>query len=129
MMISLVPTLIAVTCAAARNLAVVSYAAASPRGFKPVGMAGRVPGLFVAQGLDGVKAGSANGGNHSADQAYDAENDGGNDQGGGMDHEANIPGLGMLCHGAIEGEPADGKGHGVGQHDTEQPAHKSDGER
>lgn len=57
--------------------------------------------LFVAQRFDGIEARGAEGWDHPADQSYGAENDGGGDQGSGLNDQADVPGLTVLGEGAI----------------------------
>ena len=84
--------------------------------------------LFVAEGFDRVEAGSADGGHHAADQSDRTENDDGDDQSEGVDHEADVAGFGVFGHGAVERESADGEGDGIGKDDAEESAYESDGE-
>ena len=58
--------------------------------------------LFVAEGLNGVEVGGADGGDHAADQAGDDENQSGHDEGGRSDDEADIGGLSVLGKGAVK---------------------------
>src|SRR5216684_2089186 len=85
--------------------------------------------LFVAEGFDRVEAGGADGGDHAADQSDGDEDDDGDDQSDGVDHEANVAGLGVFGHSAVEGKSADGKGNDVSQNDAEEPADEGNGKR
>ncbi len=66
---------------------------------------GRV--LFVTQSFDGIETGGADGGDHPADQAHDGKDEGRDDEGARGDDQADIAGLGVFRHRAIQGQAAD----------------------
>src|SRR5208337_4786916 len=85
--------------------------------------------LFVAQGFDRVEAGGTDRRDHTADQADGGEDEDGDDQGDGVDHEANVASFGVFGHRTVESEPAHGKGNGVCEDDAEKSPDEGDGER
>src|ERR1035441_9311416 len=84
--------------------------------------------LLVAEGLNGIKVGGANGGDHAADQAGDDEDYSGNDDGGRSDHEADVGGLSILGECAVKGDAADHEGDQIGEGDASDAADAGDGE-
>ena len=48
-------------------------------------------------------------GHHAADQSDCGQDEDCDQQGDGVDHEADVAGLGVFGHGAVEREPADGE--------------------
>src|SRR5271167_584274 len=84
----------------------------------------RTGSLFVAEGFNGIEAGGANRRDHSADEPDGGQNDDSDDQGEGVNHQANVAGLGMFGHGAVKREPASGKGDDVCQDDAEDSANE-----
>src|ERR1700687_1128611 len=85
--------------------------------------------LFVAESFDRIETGGANGRNHPADQSDRTEDNNGDDQGDGVDREADVAGLGVFGHGAVKRQSADGEGDGIGENDSEEPADEGNGER
>src|SRR5215472_9888311 len=83
--------------------------------------------LFVAQGFDGIEAGSFDRRQHAADQTNKNQDDGGDQQMHGRDAEIDIAGFSILGHDAVNGNAADDPGDDVSDHDAEQSAGKGDG--
>src|ERR1700690_4399543 len=88
----------------------------------------RAATLFVAEGFDRVETGGANSRDHAADESDGSENEHGNEQGDGVDHEADVAGLGVFGHGAVERKSADGEGNDIRQEDAEESANEGDSE-
>src|SRR5664279_2933967 len=84
--------------------------------------------LFVAERFDGVEAGGADRGHHTADQSDGSEDEDGDDEGNGVDHEADVAGFGVFGHGAVKCKSAYGESDYVRQDNAEQSADEGDGE-
>src|ERR1035437_1272213 len=98
------------------------------RGTKPSAPSVVFGVLLVAQGLDGVEVGGADGGNHAADEADDGQNHGGDDHRSGRDDEANVGSFCVLGYGAVKRDAANQHGDQVGQSDAGHSADGGDGE-
>jgi len=57
------------------------------------------------------------------------EDQNGDDQRDGVDHQADVARFRVFGHGAVKRESSNGESNHVGQDDAEESAHKSDGER
>src|SRR6266567_3587778 len=82
--------------------------------------------LLVPQRLDGIEVGSADGGDHAAHQAGNDEDASGHDHGDGGDDEADIGGLGVQRHFAVERDAAHADGDKVSETDSADAAHGRD---
>src|ERR1035437_2993088 len=88
------------------------------RGTKPSAPSVVFGVLLVAQGLDGVEVGGADGGNHAGDEADDGQNHGGDDDRRGRDAEADIGSFGILGYGPVKRDAAHQRGDEVAQSDA-----------
>ncbi len=74
--------------------------------------------LLIPQAFDGVEAGGVDGGDHAADDADQAENDGGYTEAAQVDVEVDVAGLEAVAEGAHQGQGADGPRNDVGDSDA-----------
>src|SRR5664279_2841151 len=86
-----------------------------------------MPAIRSAE-LRWVEARGTDGRDHTADESDRAENQDRDEKGDGVDHQADVASFGMFRHGAVEGEPSDGEGYGVGEDDAHEATDESDGE-
>src|SRR5664279_4643241 len=82
--------------------------------------------LLVAQRFDRVEPGGFDGRQHSAHQAHQGQNDGGNEDDLGIDNEPDIGRFGIHGNRAVEGEAAHANRNRIGDGDARNAAGKGD---